>query len=93
MKLYSKKQLLLADEFIGCKIKVLFSPCLSRIGIEGIVVDERKHVFVIQTDKKKVIVPKQYHTFELIFPDGNKLIVKGNEILFRPEERIKKVLR
>jgi RNase P/RNase MRP subunit p29 len=93
MRFYSKKQLLLADEFIGCKIKVLFSPCLSRIGIEGVVIDERKHIFIIQTSRKKVVIPKQYHVFELIFPDGSNVVVKGEDITFRPEERIKKILR
>jgi RNase P/RNase MRP subunit p29 len=86
--MYGKHTLFKASEFIGKRVKVVFSPCVERIGIEGTIIDERKEVFVIHTNNKYLTIPKRYHVFE--FAEGK---IKGDDIAFRPEDRIKKLLR
>lgn len=69
-------------ELIGKKIKIIESKNKTNKGIKGKVIDETKNTITI--DDKKFI--KKNITFEI---DGK--IIEGKDIMFRPEERIKKV--
>ena len=76
-------------ELIGLKVKVLKSTCRNLVGKEGIVVDETKNTLVIE-NHKLARVAKLGAEFE--FTVGNKKIVlKGSEIAYRPEDRIKRM--
>lgn len=75
------------EEFIGRHVKVLQSSCKNQTGLEGKVVDETKNTLVIETKNGEKTVLKKNCCF--IFE--GKDVVKGCEILFRPEERTKKV--
>ncbi len=73
------------DEFIGCELKIIDSKNKSQVGLTGKVVDETKKTFTIihkETEKK---ITKQGCTFTI-----NGKTVSGDEIVQRPEERIKK---
>ncbi len=83
----------MAEEFIGAYLEVLFAPCLDQIGLKGRVVDETKNTFLIDTEKGRRRIPKCGRLFLIAFPSGESLRCWGEEIAFRPEERIKKILR
>lgn len=60
-------------------------------GLEGTVVDETKHTFLVErTSGPQATVPKPGQRF--VFRVGNeRFVVNGADIQFRPEDRTKKV--
>lgn len=84
-------------EIIGLDVLVKKSSDVSREGIMGKVVDETKNTLVIEgkhsssnggVKVKKFIIPKKECDFEFDL-NGEKVVVKGIEIMRRPEERAK----
>ena len=84
---------ILVHELIGLKVKVLESFSKPHIGIEGLVIHETLNTLVVQTSTSKKRVPKRNSKFEFTLPDGKKIIVYGDEILNRPENRLKYGIR
>jgi len=86
------KKVLYALEYIGLNVKVTKSPSKTRIGISGKVIDETKNTFMIENSEGRVLkIPKQSTVF--MFKKGNeKFEVDGNKIVYRPEDRTKKIL-
>ena len=80
-----------AMEYIGLEAFVLKSPSKNRIGISGKVVDETKNTFSIEQKNGKVArIPKKNTGF--LFRKGKeKFEIDGSTIIYRPEERTKKV--
>ncbi len=74
-----------AAEFIGAKIKVMDATNKSLQGLEGSIIDETKNSFKIKNSKQeeKTVLKKG-----AVFMINNNTI-KGDEIIKRPEERIK----
>jgi ribonuclease P protein subunit POP4 len=74
-----------AAEFIGAKIKVMNATNKSLQGLEGSIIDETKNSFKIKNSKQeeKTVLKKG-----AVFMINNDTI-KGDEIIKRPEERIK----
>jgi ribonuclease P protein subunit POP4 len=59
-------------------------------GPSGLVVDETKNTFLVETPSGVKRVPKPGRRFH--FRVGNAdVVVDGNDIMFRPEDRTKKV--
>ena len=82
----------LAIEFIGLQVKVVKSTAKERIGIVGLVVDETKNLFVIEKKNGKIVrIPKISTIFRFKDRDKKSFDVDGSKILFRPEDRPKKV--
>lgn len=75
-------------ELIGLDVEVLSAPCYS--GISGVVVDETKNTFTIDSAGTERMVPKPGNEFRFTC-EGSQFVIKGTEIQHRPEERIKKV--
>ena len=73
-------------EFIGKLVKVL-SPAYP---IDGVVVDETKNTFTIESAGTVKMVPKRGCEFEFTY-NGEQITIRGSEIQHRPEDRIKKV--
>jgi ribonuclease P protein subunit POP4 len=74
-----------AAEFIGAKIKVINATNKSLQGLEGSIIDETKNSFKIKnSEQEEKIVLKKGAVFMI-----NNNIIKGDEIIKRPEERIK----
>ncbi len=67
------------------------SPNLSELGIKGKVVYETKNMLVIRTSKGDVRVPKEKRLFLFRLPSGKRVIVLGDRIVGRPEERVKRL--
>ncbi len=78
------KENIMHHEMIGLKVKVKKSTDPKRKGVKGKIIDETKNTFVLEG---KRIIPKKECEFE--FDIGEKVIIKGKEIMKRPEERIK----
>jgi ribonuclease P protein subunit POP4 len=77
-------------QFIGLDIEVLASTCPSHVGVCGKVVDETKNTITIDKDGVEKMIAKAGCEFRLV--DGPQAhVVSGNDIRFRPEDRIKRV--
>lgn len=73
------------QEFIGSDVRISASGHPGYLSIVGTVVDETKNTFHIATESGVKIIPKSGNTFQL---GGHEIV--GNQIMFRPEERIKR---
>ncbi len=81
----------LVEEYIGASIKIIGASDPKYENIHGKVVDETKNTFIIGNDRDK-IVPKKGCLFKIALNDSWKTI-KGEDIMYRPEDRIKKLGR
>lgn len=72
------------EEYIGSDIIIVESKNTSLKGLKGVVRDETKNTFKIQTNKGLKTVLKNSSTFKI----QNK-IIEGNKIIKKPHERIK----
>ncbi len=81
---------LLGHEMIGLRVNVTKSTDKAREGTKGIVLDETQNTFVVLTSdgKGKQVLPKKECEFEFDL-EKEKVIVKGKDILKRPEDRVK----
>ncbi|MBN1923931.1 MAG: ribonuclease P protein subunit [Nanoarchaeota archaeon] len=57
--------------------------------MKGLIVDETKNTFIILKDDKEKIIPKQGSVFLFRIKD-EKVLLKGDDVLQRPYERLKK---
>lgn len=76
-------------ELIGSTIEVIDSKNKSLIGIKGKIIDETKNMFILENGKKLI---KSQSTFKLWF-NNKKYKIKGEILVGRPEDRLKKRLR
>lgn len=76
-------------EWIGKDVRVVDAANPSLVGVEGTVVDETRHLLVIETGKGEKRVPKHLTTFRIRW-DDDYVEVMGDDILDSPEERIKR---
>jgi ribonuclease P protein subunit POP4 len=81
---------LYAHEFIGLKVTISDSPDLTKIGVAGMVRDETKNMLTIQVRDRFLRIPKDGSKFTFDLPVGDKVVVEGSNIQFRPEDRIKR---
>ena len=78
-----------SDELIGRTVTIIECTDPSWMNLSGLIIDETKHTFLIETDKKQKRIAKQTATFAFEY-HGKKIIVKGTRLIYRPEDRIKK---
>lgn len=77
-------------ELIGLEV-VVGSRHAGWDGLSGLVVDETKHTFVVETASgSETRIPKIGNRFVFRVGDGS-FVVNGAEIAYRPEDRTKKV--
>lgn len=76
-------------EFIGLDVVVVDANNKSLIGIQGEIVDETKNTFVIQTKSGDKEVLKKGASFKTRL-NHQEIIIKGDILVGRPEDRIKK---
>ncbi len=74
-------------ELIGQAVVVTASTDPSLVGLRGVVADETRNTFLVETPKGEKRVPKRGTSFT--FGTGGAS-VRGSDLLFRPEDRIKK---
>ncbi len=86
------KENIAVHEIIGLNAMVVGSTDANKIGLRGKIVDETKNTIVVESGKKEKVLPKKEIVLELSL--GNeKVVLNGKKILFRPEERTKKMWR
>ena len=73
-------------EFIGMEVEVISKGC----PMSGVIVDETKNTFTVESAGTDRMVPKMGNEFRFTY-NGQEIIVRGSEILHQPENRIKKV--
>jgi ribonuclease P protein subunit POP4 len=78
------------DEFIGLRVKILECTDPNWIGQSGLIIDETKNTFIIEIKNRTKIIAKKSAIFEFII-NGEKINIIGEKIVFRPEDRIKKI--
>ena len=83
---------ILQHEFIGLTVRVIRSRHNGYLAKSGTVVDETKNMLIIDTGKKRVKIPKTGNTFIFQLESG-PIIIEGEMILARSEERTKKLGR
>ena len=74
------------QEFIGRDTTVTASPHPGYVGLSGKVVNETMRTLHVLTDSGVKMIPKSASTFHLLGYEIN-----GQHIMFRPEDRIKKI--
>ncbi len=72
-------------ELIGLKCRITHAAHPGLIGLEGIVVDETKHMLVLSNGMKEKKIPKS----EVVLKFG-EIEIEGKELVGRPEDRVKK---
>jgi ribonuclease P protein subunit POP4 len=83
-----RKGELMRMELIGLDVEVLSAPCYE--GIKGTILDETKNTFIIGSAGTEKMVPKNSNEFAFTY-EGSRFVIRGSEVLHRPEDRIKKV--
>lgn len=75
-------------ELIGLRVEVLNASDPSQARIRGLVVDETRNTLVVEIEGAEKRIPKQGSRFRFDIQGGVE--VDGDEIRFRPEDRVKK---
>jgi len=79
------------DELIGLHVRIRECTDPTWNSVSGRIIDETKNTFLIETkDGKQKKLAKKTAKFEFDI-EGKKIIIDGSKIVYRPEDRIKKV--
>ncbi|RLG77995.1 MAG: ribonuclease P protein subunit [Thermoprotei archaeon] len=85
------KSNLIYHELIGLRVHVKFHTDKSLINVKGRVVDETRNMLVVMTDEgREKKVPKFGGVFVFKLSDTVSVEVRGDSIVGRPEERLKR---
>jgi RNase P/RNase MRP subunit p29 len=76
-------------ELIGLRVSVSRTSNPTVIEYEGLVIDETMNTFTISDSMKNRVIPKTSRSFAFEV-DGQRIILEGDAIRFRPEDRTKK---
>lgn len=79
---------LVNNELIGLQTQVVESTNKFIVGLEGKIVDETKSMFTLQTMHGFKMIPKQHSIWKFTL-NGQDLLIDGNIIAKRPEDRLK----
>ena len=85
-KLTPENRAIYWQEFIGMDAKISSSGHPGYLGIHGRVVNETRNTLQLITDSGVKTIPKAGNVFQL-----NGMRIDGRRIMFRPEDRIKKI--
>lgn len=81
---------LIHHEFIGLEVEISSSKDPTQKNVTGRVVDETRNTILVEKwSGGRVRIPKAISTFTFKLPDGRKVLVDGNVIIGRPEDRLK----
>ncbi|MCL4403279.1 MAG: ribonuclease P protein subunit [Candidatus Marsarchaeota archaeon] len=91
MGIYNNRNIVL-HELNGLRARVVNCSDSGQIGISGTVVMETKNTLHIKDGARTRIVAKKNSVFEFLV-DGERFVVNGDEISFRPHERLEKAIK
>ena len=83
------RQNLLQHELIGLPVKVVRSLNPSQENSEGEIIDETMRTLTLETSQVRRMIPKEGTIFQFTLIDGTKAEINGEQILRRPEDRVK----
>ncbi|MEM2785057.1 MAG: ribonuclease P protein subunit [Candidatus Nitrosotenuis sp.] len=75
-------------ELIGLQTQVVNSTNKTIVGLTGKIVDETKFMFTLQTIHGLKMIPKQHSIWKFTLNE-QELLIDGNIIAKRPEDRLK----
>jgi len=75
-------------ELFGLQVEVVAATDPSQAHVRGRVVDETRNTLVVEAQGREKRIPKRGSRFRFDVQGG--LEVEGEEIRFRPEDRVKK---
>lgn len=79
------------EELIGLIMEVEESSNSDMEGLRGRIVDETRNTFVIETEQgEEKRIPKSGNMFIFVLEDGTRARIRGDKLLARPEDRIKR---
>ena len=79
------------EELIGLIMEVEESSNSDMEGLRGRIVDETRNTFVIETEQEEEKrIPKPGNMFIFVLEDGTRARIRGDKLLARPEDRIKR---
>jgi ribonuclease P protein subunit POP4 len=78
-------------ELIGLRVRVLVYPDSKLKGVEGLVVDETSETLVVGVHGRKLRLLKRNALFEFTLPDGSRVVLRGEDIIGAPAERVKRL--
>ncbi|MCD6209855.1 MAG: ribonuclease P protein subunit [Methanophagales archaeon] len=79
------------EELIGLIMEVEESSNRDMEGLFGRIVDETRNTFVIETEQQEEKrIPKAGNMFIFVLEDGTRARIRGDKLLARPEDRIKR---
>ena len=78
------------DELIGLQVKIKECKDPTWKGRNGTIIDETKNTLLIEIDDQQKRIVKNTAIFEFNI-HGKKITLDGSRIMYRPEDRIKKV--
>lgn len=76
--------------FIGRKLVGVRSRHPPYEKVRGMIVNETMKTVTVDTEGREILLPKAGNLFGMDF-DGKTIWIEGRRILYRPEDRIKKV--
>jgi len=74
-------------EFVGLNIQISKSSNQEVVGLNGVIINETKSMFTINTQKGMKKIPKSTNDWKFSIA-GKEITVKGSTIMKRPFERI-----
>jgi ribonuclease P protein subunit POP4 len=78
-------------ELIGLDIEVISATDKVLVGMRGTITDETRNTIIIKKkDSKEARLPKKDTTLRISLEEGD-VDIECNRIMFRPEDRIKRV--
>jgi ribonuclease P protein subunit POP4 len=84
---------ILFHEIIGLKVRILQYTDPQLVGVEGLVVDETlKTIIIERSNGRRIRVFKANGVFEFTLPSGELVVIKGDDLIGRPWDRLKKLL-
>jgi len=78
------------QELIGLRVEVAESTNPGLVGIAGVVVDETRNTFLLETERGIKRIPKQNASLIFTLPDGQRVKVNASVLISQPENRISK---
>jgi len=91
--LIQRPENLARHELIGLSVSVSESTNKGLAGISGMIVDETRNTFLLETDRGTKRIPKANTSLTFTLPDGQMVKVTGSILISQPENRINKKIK
>ncbi|MEZ0393977.1 MAG: ribonuclease P protein subunit [Desulfurococcaceae archaeon] len=81
-------------ELVGLQARVISYPDPGVVGFEGLVVEETLKTLVLEGPRRRVRILKANAVLEFQLPEGGEwVVIRGDAIVGRPAERLKRLAR